>query len=670
MSKVFNMVGGGGGPSASIFVTGLSETDTVTAVHKKIVQVPNPDYVVPTGYTQLEYIESTGTQYIQTGISAPNGFRISCEIMNNLGAYSTICSARPTNANVDNNGLYWEGSSQIGVGAGGWATGGSRVTNKKYQVDASTIVGNLFFKLDDVSQSFSFNPSYPQTNQRSGNLLTLFATINMEGEVKGFSQDTLYAAKIYTSIDDSELVGDFIPCKRTSDNAIGLYDLVSNSFFENAGTGTFIAGSVIPAYIEMTVDDKTLTGKWTQGPNPAAHGLPDGYTELEYIKSTGTQYIVSNIYGQPNLKIRAKVKYSSFSGSNRNAFIGYYTDTTSESEWWEIGYTNGNSGASYAHGFRSSTGNENKGSCGGTISTDVIYDYVAEFKAGDNKLYVDDSLVATTTNNSALTTYPLNIFTWKDNEGDGYGKTIYELSAELNGDVISKYVPCRRDSDNAVGMFEIVSQSFHENAGTGEFIAGAEIPQTIDGFLIKPIRELGTWTVTATNGTKTATQDVLVDVITEYEIEMSYKLWLYRDGAECEDVTGGWEGETAEWSSEVKGQFSVYKRDTYLECYGTNGAGSCFFTTANPIDVTNYSQLHFVSKRSNSSGGSKMQTSTTKPYYSTGNYLPKVTDVLSADFPSTEKAEAVLDISTITGDVYILMLVSGYTSYLYEVWLE
>ena len=33
MSKVFNMVGGGGGPAASIFVTGLSETDTVTATN-------------------------------------------------------------------------------------------------------------------------------------------------------------------------------------------------------------------------------------------------------------------------------------------------------------------------------------------------------------------------------------------------------------------------------------------------------------------------------------------------------------------------------------------------------------------------------------------------------------------------------------------------------------
>ena len=65
------------------------------------------------------------------------------------------------------------------------------------------------------------------------------------------------------------------------------------------------------------------------------------------------------------------------------------------------------------------------------------------------------------------------------------------------------------------------SYSNNTNAGTGTFTAGPEVPQTIDGFLIKSIRDLGTWTVTATDGSNTATQDVLVDVITEYEIEMS-----------------------------------------------------------------------------------------------------------------------------------------------------
>ena len=54
---------GAGGESASIFATGLSETDSVIATHKIPTKVKNPAYVtLPDDYTQLEDIESTGTQ--------------------------------------------------------------------------------------------------------------------------------------------------------------------------------------------------------------------------------------------------------------------------------------------------------------------------------------------------------------------------------------------------------------------------------------------------------------------------------------------------------------------------------------------------------------------------------------------------------------------------------
>ena len=126
---------------------------------------------------------------------------------------------------------------------------------------------------------------------------------------------------------------------------------------------------------------------------------------------------------------------------------------------------------------------------------------------------------------------------------------------------------------------------FYTNAGTGEFVAGPEVPQTIGGFLIKPIRDLGTWTVTATDGTDTYTQDVLVDVITEYEIEITKKLYLYRDGDECEGVTGGWSNsgylaDSSRTRSATKNDDSIYF-DEYLECAGT----------ANSIDLSPWSKL-------------------------------------------------------------------------------
>ena len=48
-----------------------------------------------------------------------------------------------------------------------------------------------------------------------------------------------YYLQIYM---DGVLVRDFVPCYRKSDDVIGMYDLVSNSFFTNAGSGAFEKG--------------------------------------------------------------------------------------------------------------------------------------------------------------------------------------------------------------------------------------------------------------------------------------------------------------------------------------------------------------------------------------------------------------------------------------------
>ena len=52
----------------------------------------------------------------------------------------------------------------------------------------------------------------------------------------------------------------------------------------------------------------------------------------------------------------------------------------------------------------------------------------------------------------------------------------------------------------------------------------------------------GTWTVTATDGTETASETV--EITSEGQnvsVELSYKLYLYKNGDQCTDVTNGWE---------------------------------------------------------------------------------------------------------------------------------
>ena len=47
---------------------------------------------------------------------------------------------------------------------------------------------------------------------------------------------------------NNELVRDFIPVNNVIEDVICLYDKVSNTYFTNTGTGTFIAG---PEIVEL-----------------------------------------------------------------------------------------------------------------------------------------------------------------------------------------------------------------------------------------------------------------------------------------------------------------------------------------------------------------------------------------------------------------------------------
>ena len=44
--------------------------------------------------------------------------------------------------------------------------------------------------------------------------------------------------------DGTNVIKNFVPCYRKSDNVAGLYDLVNNVFYTNQGTGNFIVGSI------------------------------------------------------------------------------------------------------------------------------------------------------------------------------------------------------------------------------------------------------------------------------------------------------------------------------------------------------------------------------------------------------------------------------------------
>lgn len=199
---------------------------------------------IPAEYQEVEYLESTGTQWIDTGyvpvedtwVDAEYGFS---------GTYSgeqVILGASSSNYTGSNTtGLTVElyNHNRWYCGCGGSIfknvlTGFGEGLYIKHRVilskDSLTVDGNI----QSRNSSATFDPSQP---------CYLYA-INAYGIGAQRLSTTLrlYSVKLY---ENKNIMRNLIPCYRKSDNEPGMYDTVSGAFYTNNGTGTFLVGNPI-----------------------------------------------------------------------------------------------------------------------------------------------------------------------------------------------------------------------------------------------------------------------------------------------------------------------------------------------------------------------------------------------------------------------------------------
>lgn len=176
-------------------------------------------------YEPLTYIQSTGTQYIDTLINP--------KVM----PRAIVKMAIINNADKD----YWgnnntNGSAYIANFAG------YNLKYYRYGTTGYTNVGNTVkqnsIHVWDVSKKVFVDGVINKTMSGTYKYNASQATIQIFKAARAtyYASFRLYYFKLY---DGEELCRDFIPAKRKSDSVVGLYDKVSNTFFTNKGTGTF-----------------------------------------------------------------------------------------------------------------------------------------------------------------------------------------------------------------------------------------------------------------------------------------------------------------------------------------------------------------------------------------------------------------------------------------------
>lgn len=191
--------------------------------------------ILPDGYTQVDYIESHGNEYIDTGVNADS----------NLRAFLDMAFTNPTGSNQNVGVIYKEDNLY-----------------KRYHLicQAGRIKLNFYGGVIDLCDADSdrhvFDLDVPNQSIKADKIEYLISKQDFDCELdfRLFGRNSnidslaylslmkLWRSKMYVS---GVLVRDFIPCYRNSDNEVGLYDIVNNVFYTNQGTGAFTYGATV-----------------------------------------------------------------------------------------------------------------------------------------------------------------------------------------------------------------------------------------------------------------------------------------------------------------------------------------------------------------------------------------------------------------------------------------
>lgn len=236
-----------------------SETYTFTADgNRALIASFSVASRLPKGYTELEYIESSGTQYIDTGVipvTANTKVVMSVELPADqtnsterfFGVYAQK-STSSTNSQVSAFGM-WRSKSTGRTYAVMKSASGSNPSVSGATVMTGAISGKTDIVLDGPSGkaavgSTSVTVSTGAMYSSVVKSIYLLAQNNVSGSTASANGPMI--AKVYSCqiFDKDSLVRDFVPCKNPS-GAVGLYDLIGGTFYENSGTGAFAAGPAI-----------------------------------------------------------------------------------------------------------------------------------------------------------------------------------------------------------------------------------------------------------------------------------------------------------------------------------------------------------------------------------------------------------------------------------------
>lgn len=395
---------------------------------------------LPSGYTQVEYIESTGTQYIDTGFTVNSSNYVNLKIEYET-IYTSLSGTYYKVHGISGSGLiFYVGCSNSGVVV--YGNGKSdQTTSLKGTLGKKT---KVVFDMKNKTYTFDGNTvNITATAPSSSGNFHIFGYNKLNGGTD-CHEEKICSFKIYNN---GVLARDYVPCKNSS-GTVGLYDMVNKTF--NAGVGTFVAGSSENPSTARKVK-KAYIGIQQFEPRE----LPEGYTQVAYIESSGTQYVDTGFKPNQDTRVVAEMELTN----------------PTNSEWYKI----------FGYGASSSKTKYNLW-IDGKGTTQIHYGSTyKEYSDSSKMLNIDMNQNVTTINDIVATnsvqTFQAagSMFIFDITDYPSYLRAIvklYSFKIYDNGTLVRDYVPCTNQT-GVGGLYDLANMKFYGNNGTGTFAVGA-----------------------------------------------------------------------------------------------------------------------------------------------------------------------------------------------------
>ena len=397
-------------------------------------------------YTRLGWLESTGGQFIDTGVTFTDahGFAVTYQTTGTAisGGNQIVCGSRSSSGDTRcmvGSNTHPNGNNYAYIG---WNALHTRIVIRDESEGTATI-------------NYMNSRTWDCRGQLSGDLEAALAA--QTGSFYLFAGNMAYSggARIgcrcrimsFTMTRGDEVVMDLIPVRRKVDGKPGMYDVLNDVFYVNQGSMDFVEGEPL---------------------------LPEGYIGLDFIESTGTQYVNTGVKCASNVAMQAKF-YNARSASKH--FMGARTAYQQNALGLSFQVENGSEGYCVAWGS-----NVVQKLLGRSL-TEGVGDRFHDFTFGGQYLLLDgrfgNSAIADQSFASDLDIYAFTV----NNGGTPHTQMsairIAGLKMYKNGSLVRDFIPVMPTNSLAPGLYDLQNDVFYGNVGTGQFLAG-DIVRGID----------------------------------------------------------------------------------------------------------------------------------------------------------------------------------------------